>query len=69
MTTQELNVVGQSIQRRDGQGHVTGKTIYVDDIKFRDMLHLKMVRSPYPMPASRASTSPKRKRCRASCGR
>ena len=46
MTDQKLNVIGQSIQRRDGQGHVTGKTVYVDDIKFRDMLHLKMVRSP-----------------------
>lgn len=46
MTDQKLNVIGQSVQRRDGQGHVTGKTVYVDDIKFRDMLHLKMVRSP-----------------------
>ncbi len=35
-------------QRRDGLGHVTGKTVYVDDVKFRDMLHLKMVRSPVP---------------------
>ncbi len=44
----QINAVGQSIQRRDGLGHVTGKTVYVDDIKFRDMLHLKMVRSPLP---------------------
>jgi len=43
---ESLNVVGQSVLRRDGIGHVTGKTVYVDDIKFRDMLHLKMVRSP-----------------------
>ena len=48
MTIQDLNVVGKSIQRRDGMGHVTGTTTYVDDIKFRDMLHLKMVRSPVP---------------------
>jgi CO/xanthine dehydrogenase Mo-binding subunit len=48
MTEQTLNVVGQSIPRRDGLGHVTGKTIYVNDIKFPDMLHLKMVRSPVP---------------------
>ena len=27
-----LNVVGQSVPRRDGLGHVTGKTVYVDDI-------------------------------------
>jgi CO/xanthine dehydrogenase Mo-binding subunit len=48
MSEEKLNVVGQSIPRRDGQGHVTGQTVYVDDIKFRDMLHLKMVRSPVP---------------------
>jgi CO/xanthine dehydrogenase Mo-binding subunit len=46
MNEEKLNVVGQSIPRRDGRGHVTGQTIFVDDIKFRDMLHLKMVRSP-----------------------
>lgn len=46
MTKEYLNVVGQSISRRDGQGHVTGKTVYVDDLQFPQMLHLKMVRSP-----------------------
>lgn len=40
------HVVGQSVLRRDGMGHVTGKTVFVDDIKFPGMLHLKMVRSP-----------------------
>ncbi len=48
MTQDKLNVVGQSVLRRDGLGHVTGKTVYIDDMKFRDMLHLKMVRSPVP---------------------
>jgi CO/xanthine dehydrogenase Mo-binding subunit len=48
MTEVTLNVVGQSVLRRDGLGHVTGQTVYIDDIKFRDMLHLKMVRSPLP---------------------
>jgi CO/xanthine dehydrogenase Mo-binding subunit len=48
MTTETLNVVGQPVLRRDGLGHVTGKTVYVDDISFPDMLHLKMVRSPVP---------------------
>jgi CO/xanthine dehydrogenase Mo-binding subunit len=42
----KLNVVGKSVPRRDGVGHVTGKTVYVDDITFPDMLYLKMVRSP-----------------------
>jgi CO/xanthine dehydrogenase Mo-binding subunit len=46
VSEQRLNVVGQSVYRRDGIGHVTGKTIFVDDITFPDMLHLKMVRSP-----------------------
>lgn len=48
MAKEELKVVGKSVMRRDGLGHVTGKTIYVDDIKFPDMLHLKIVRSPVP---------------------
>jgi CO/xanthine dehydrogenase Mo-binding subunit len=41
-----LNVVGQSVPRRDGLGHVKGQTIYVDDINIPGTLHLKMVRSP-----------------------
>ena len=48
MTEQELKVVGQSVLRRDGLGHVTGQTKYVDDIFYPGMLHLKMVRSPVP---------------------
>jgi CO/xanthine dehydrogenase Mo-binding subunit len=48
MATDTLNVVGQPVLRRDGLGHVTGKTVYVDDITFPDMMHLKMVRSPVP---------------------
>jgi CO/xanthine dehydrogenase Mo-binding subunit len=43
-----LNVVGQSVPRRDGLGHVTGKTVFIDDLNFRDMLYLRMVRSPVP---------------------
>lgn len=46
MTNQDLHAVGKSIKRRDGEGHVTGETVYVGDITYRDMLHLKMVRSP-----------------------
>jgi xanthine dehydrogenase molybdopterin-binding subunit B len=42
----KLNVVGQSVSRRDGLGHVTGQTVYIDDLHFPGMLHLKMVRSP-----------------------
>jgi CO/xanthine dehydrogenase Mo-binding subunit len=46
LVEKKYNVVGHSVPRRDGMGHVTGKTIFVDDLKFPDMLHLKMVRSP-----------------------
>jgi CO/xanthine dehydrogenase Mo-binding subunit len=48
MTDTDLNVVGKSVLRRDGLAHVTGKTVFIDDIKFPDMLYLKMVRSPVP---------------------
>ena len=46
MAEQDLKVVGQSVLRRDGMSHVTGKTQYIDDIRFPDMTFLKMVRSP-----------------------
>ena len=48
MSDPNLSIVGQSVQRRDGLGHVTGKTTYIGDIRFPDMLYLKMVRSPVP---------------------
>lgn len=48
MTDKDYHVVGHSVPRRDGLGHVTGKTTFVDDISFPDMCHLKMVRSPVP---------------------
>jgi CO/xanthine dehydrogenase Mo-binding subunit len=46
MAKQDLKVVGQSVLRRDGLSHVTGKTQYIDDISLPGMLYLKMVRSP-----------------------
>jgi CO/xanthine dehydrogenase Mo-binding subunit len=48
MTKDYLKTVGQSIRRLDGLGHVTGTTQFIDDITFKNMLHLKMVRSPVP---------------------
>lgn len=44
----ELNSVGTSLRRRDGDGHVKGKTEYVDDRSIRDLHHLHVVRSPVP---------------------
>jgi CO/xanthine dehydrogenase Mo-binding subunit len=48
MVKEYLNVVGQSVGRRDGMGHVKGETVYANDRQFPGMLHLKMVRSPVP---------------------
>lgn len=44
--TGELNVVGRSVARSDGLGHVTGRSVFTADRSFPGMLHLKMVRSP-----------------------
>ena len=42
----QLGIVGQSVKRRDGVGHVTGQTQYIDDVFYPNMLWIKMVRSP-----------------------
>ena len=42
----QLGIVGQSVKRRDGLGHVTGQTQYVDDVFYPNMLWISMVRSP-----------------------
>ncbi|MFL5806764.1 MAG: xanthine dehydrogenase family protein molybdopterin-binding subunit [Roseiflexaceae bacterium] len=42
----QLGIVGQSVKRRDGIGHVTGQTQYIDDVFYPNMLWIKMVRSP-----------------------
>ncbi len=44
--TSDLHVVGQSVERSDGVGFVTGRAKYSADLTFPRMLHLKMVRSP-----------------------
>jgi CO/xanthine dehydrogenase Mo-binding subunit len=41
-----LNIVGRSVPRSDGLGHVTGRTQFTTDRTFPGMLHLKIVRSP-----------------------
>jgi len=46
MSQQPFHVIGRSPERRDGLGHVTGTTEYVDDVRYPGMLHLKMVRNP-----------------------
>ena len=46
--SQELHVVGQSVPRRDGLGHVKGTTVYYEDRQLNSLWHMKMVRSPVP---------------------
>ncbi len=42
----DLKVVGRSVPRSDGVGHVTGRTRFTTDRTFPGLLHLKVVRSP-----------------------
>ena len=46
LSQQPFHVIGRGVPRRDGMGHVTGTTEYVDDVRYPGMLHLKMVRNP-----------------------
>src|SRR5919197_782185 len=40
--------IGQPVQRKEGREKVTGKAIYVDDLRFPEMLYGVTVRSPVP---------------------
>ena len=42
----DLHVVGQSVVRNDGVGHVTGRSQFTADRSIPGLLHLKVVRSP-----------------------
>ncbi len=42
----QLGIVGQSVKRRDGLGHVTGQTQFVEDVFYPQMLWMAAVRSP-----------------------
>ena len=41
----EFNVIGTAAQRADARGHVTGQTMYFEDVSYPGMTHLKMHRS------------------------
>jgi CO/xanthine dehydrogenase Mo-binding subunit len=43
-----MTLVGKSIPRKEGRRKVTGQALYVDDLKFDDMLHGVTVRSTIP---------------------
>lgn len=40
-------VIGQSVPRSEGRAKVTGKALYVDDVRLNDNLYAKLLRSPY----------------------
>src|SRR5438105_9537397 len=42
----ENQLIGKSVPRKEGPKKVTGAALYVDDLKFPDMLHGATVRSP-----------------------
>lgn len=44
----ELPVVGGDHRRVDASDKVTGKALYVEDIRMDNMLHAKILRSPHP---------------------
>ena len=39
--------IGGDVRRIDGRDKVTGQTRYIADIQFQDLLHAKVLRSPY----------------------
>lgn len=43
-----LRAVGHSVPRLDGREKVTGQARYVSDLTLPDMLHTRLLRSPYP---------------------
>src|ERR1700730_2010226 len=43
-----MNLVGKPIPRKEGRKKVTGQALYVDDLKFDNMLHGVTVRSSVP---------------------
>lgn len=39
--------IGQATDRVDGQALLRGKAVFADDIRLKDCLHLKVLRSPH----------------------
>jgi len=41
-----MRVIGKDTRRVDGQGLVRGKPVFTDDVKLKDVLHVKILHSP-----------------------
>ncbi|MCD8018293.1 MAG: xanthine dehydrogenase family protein molybdopterin-binding subunit [Clostridiales bacterium] len=48
MSKMEYRYVGKNVERIEAKEIVTGKTIYLDDFKMKDMLYVKSLKCPYP---------------------
>ena len=46
--TEEYRFIGKRTPRKDAHDIVTGKARFADDLKIPDLLHGKILRSPYP---------------------
>ena len=44
----KLKVIGQKVRQKDGAARVTGEAKFYGDIRLPNMLHARMLRSPYP---------------------
>ncbi|MDI6600677.1 MAG: molybdopterin-dependent oxidoreductase [Thermoanaerobacteraceae bacterium] len=44
----EYKSIGINTEKRDAMSLVTGQPVFTDDIALKDMLHIKMMHSPYP---------------------
>ncbi|MBT3928055.1 MAG: xanthine dehydrogenase family protein molybdopterin-binding subunit [Rhodospirillaceae bacterium] len=47
MAVKDLKIVGQPVKLRDLDTHVTGETVFYEDVRVPRLLHLKMHRSSY----------------------
>ena len=48
MKDNHFDVIGRSSRRKDGPAKVTGREKYPSDISLPNMLHARVLRSPYP---------------------
>ena len=51
-------VVGRPVTRQEGPDKVSGTFLYAADVALPGMIWGKVLRSPFPMPASSISTPP-----------
>ena len=48
MSKIEYRYIGKNVDRMEARDIVTGKTIFLDDFKMKDMLYVKTLKCPYP---------------------